>query len=73
MNFLLEGSSKSAVSQAIYEKTNRFVEILSGTIYAIGLKLLLPIFVMPKAILSYFIYFTTDAGRAAFELPIPAW
>lgn len=30
-------------------------------------------FVLPKAILSYFSYFTTDAGPEAFELSIPMW
>lgn len=30
-------------------------------------------FLLPKALFSYFIYFTTDLGNDAFELPLPMW
>lgn len=31
------------------------------------------VFVLPKAVYSYFMYFTTKLGADAFELPIPTW
>lgn len=70
---VLAGSSIDAKSCEMYEKTVRFVEKLSETMYVVMIKLLLPTLLLPKAILSYFIYFTTDAGSAAFQLPLPTW
>lgn len=70
---MMTGSRNNAASRVMYEKTNRFVENLCKITYTIGRKLLVPIFILPKAFLSYFTYFTTDAGRAAFELPFPLW
>lgn len=29
--------------------------------------------IMPKTIISYFLYFTADAGIEAFELPVFLW
>lgn len=53
----------------MYEKTNRLVEKVSNMIYIGMMKWGVPFFVLPKAIVSYVTYFTTDAGSEAFELP----
>lgn len=66
------GLSNNAESQVMYKDTNRFVENWCDITYAIGRKFLLPTLILPKTILSYFIYFTTDAGNSAFELPFPS-
>lgn len=60
-------------SKAICEKTNELVENLSKVVifackYGLG-----PCIVTPKVIVSFFMYFTTDAGNDAFDLPIPMW
>lgn len=60
-------------SKKMYEKTNRLAEKCSKIICFLIMKMSIPGFVLPKAIFSYFRYFTTDAGPNAFELPILAW
>lgn len=67
------GSKKNPKSQALYEKTNRLVEKLSVIAYLVIIKLGLPGLMLANEIVSYFIYFTTDAGSDAFELPFSAW
>ena len=36
-------------------------------------KISVPGFVLPKAIISFFLYFTTDSGNDSFLLPLPTW
>lgn len=52
---------------------NRLVEKMSKAIHFAVIKLGVPAFILPKAIFSYFIYFTTDIGNEAFVLPFPMW
>lgn len=56
-----------------FETTNEFVEKWSR----IGIFLLNRVVVLfiicPKIIVSFFIYFTTDLGYDAFDLPLPMW
>lgn len=74
--FFIKGLQKSE-SKAIFHKTNQQVEILSETIFYILMKVLVPCFVLPKFIISFYIYFiaitTTKSGNVALELPIPMW
>lgn len=71
-NEFFSGSNRSPASQAMYEKTNKFVEKLADRIYVGLMRYGVPFFVLPKAIISYITYFTTDAGRDSFELPFIA-
>lgn len=65
--------SKNPASEAIYEKTNQIVEKYSEIgIFALK-NVIAPSFIHPKAIVSFFIYFYTDLGNDAFNLPIPMW
>lgn len=57
----------------IYEKTNKTAEKLCKIIYFICAKVSIPGSVLPKALACFFIYFTTDLGNEAFELPMPLW
>lgn len=70
---ILIGSNNKQTSRAMYEETNRLVEELSETIYFAATKLALPSFLLPKVFASYLIYFTTNAGNDAFDLPISMW
>lgn len=56
----------------MYEETSRLVEKVSNMIYVGMMKWGVPLFVLPKAVISYVTYFTTDAGSASFELPFLA-
>lgn len=60
-------------SKAMYEKTNRFAEKFSQTLNFVLVHVSVPIYIIPKAIISLFIYYTTDAGPDAFELALPVW
>lgn len=43
-------------------------------IFTFGMQKLTPILmILPKFIISFCTYFTTDLGPDAFELPIPKW
>lgn len=55
------------------EKTHHFVEKSCKTAYFIIVQVAVPSVILPKAIVSYFIYFTTDADRSAFELSFQGW
>lgn len=59
--------------RAMYDEANRVAEKCSK----IAISLLIvatPIgFIFPKAIFIYFVYYTTDAGRDAFDLPFFMW
>lgn len=57
----------------MYEKTNRQIEVVSKITHFVMVKISAPLFVLPKALLCYFLYFTTDLGSNAFELSIPTW
>lgn len=64
---------KCPTSKKMYIKTNGLVEKISK-ILEIGIVKVTPsVFTLPKALLCYFTYFTTDSGADAFELPLPMW
>lgn len=60
-------------SKKHFHKTNRQVEKCSEIIYFIISKVSPPVYVLPKAFFSLFIYFTTDKKQDAFMLPLPTW
>lgn len=65
------GSTRGADSKELHEKCNEFIEKLSKVIYPVVIRLGVPGLVLPKTITSYYLYYTTFAGRDAFELPFP--
>lgn len=55
------------------EKTNHLVEKYSEIGVFAMKNVIAPSFVLPKAIYSFFVYFTSDLGNDALNLPLPAW
>lgn len=63
---------KYPASKKIYmdtlRKIERYCKLITTIVFATQLG-----FVLPKAVHCFYIYFTTDAGPNAFELPLPTW
>lgn len=57
----------------MYEQTNRLTEKICKFMYVFMVYAAAPFFILPKAFYSFIMYFTTDLGNGAFELPIPTW
>lgn len=55
----------------MYNETNRLIEKWTKIIYIIAVNVVLPAMMLPKFFISFFGYFATDMGNAAFELPFP--
>lgn len=49
------------------------VELLSKIVHILVVKIGVPGVILPKAILSFYNYFATDAGNDAFELAAASW
>lgn len=64
---------KYSASKAIFTETNQLVEKIVDWFYFVSIKLTVVGAYVPLTIYTYFIYFTTDLGNAAFELPMPLW
>lgn len=60
-------------SMEMHSKTNQLVEQLTEILFLFLTRVAAPGFIMPKFLTSFFIYFTTDDGNEAFELPLPMW
>lgn len=60
-------------SRAMYDRINNLMEKLSKIAYFAIFGVSIPGFVIPKAILSYIKYYTTNLGGDAFDLSIPMW
>lgn len=70
---LIKIGFKSSTSKATLSNTNKFVEKYSK-IGMLFIKFVFTLgYISPKVIISFFIYFTTDAGNDAFNLPLPMW
>lgn len=64
---------ENATSNAVFGETNEIVEKCSK-IGIYGMKcVFVSCTIFPKAIVSFFNYFTTAAGNDAFDLPLPMW
>lgn len=70
---LIKLGSKNSTLNEFLEKTNELVENWTKIGVFCMEYGLCPCLVIPKAIVSYFIFFTTDADRDAFYLPFPMW
>lgn len=64
---------RCVTSRSMYEKINHRMEKLSKIVYFGVVGVTVPGFIIPKALVSYFKYFTTDLGADAFDLPMPTW
>lgn len=65
--------SKSDITIAMYQNTNRMVDKLSRMGYIIIAEVTPLIIYFSNAIYDYFIYFTTDVGGDTFDLPYVVW
>lgn len=64
---------ENPTSRVIYEHCNQLVEQLSRIGFVV-IAIATPVsYVLPKAIISYFKYFSTDLEDEAFELPLFYW
>lgn len=71
-NKFIVGSS-NPTRRATYEDTNRMANKWCQIAF-IFLTIVTPVcFIFPKTIMSYFIYFTTDSTKDAFDLPYAIW
>lgn len=64
---------KFSASTSIFNQAFRFERKLSGIIYFVMLKVTPICVFVPWTIYTFFIYFTTDLGNAAFQLPLTIW
>lgn len=60
-------------SAKIYIKTHGLVEKLCKIMYFVIVNVTVPGFILPKAFICFVVYFTTNSGSDAFELPLPIW
>lgn len=65
--------SRHPASKMIYDKIIENVDKYSRFIHFVLLKITVPCFVLPKYIVCFYLYFATDRGNDAFELPLPVW
>lgn len=72
MGVVFPGLNRHPSSKNIYEKANRRVEKWSKFIYFYIVQIS-PLILLPKFIISFFYYFTTDVGNDSFELMISMW
>lgn len=63
---------KCPESRSIYDEIIKLAEKWSKIMTFLA-KLAAPCGVLSRVIPSYIIYFTTDLGNEAFELPVPMW
>lgn len=63
------GSEKNALSRRIHKRTNHSIEKLCKIVSFATIELGVPGLMLPKATICYIIYYTTDAGSDAFDLP----
>lgn len=72
-NNIFSGSIRTPASRAVIQRTIQRVEKISEIIYFVAINFGVPGVILPKALKSFFTYFTTDSGSDAFELPYVMW
>lgn len=58
---------------SIFHETMKLIEKLSEITFFVMVKVTPITACLLRCAYTFFIYFTTDAGNAAFELPFPMW
>lgn len=56
-----------------YDEVNRRIEKYSEIAYIVMVKVSPVLLVLPKFVVAMFVYYTTDEGDEALELPFPLW
>lgn len=69
----MKSELKDPTSEAIFGKANQIVEKYSKIGIFVTNNVAIYCFIIPKSIVSLFIYFTTDLGKDAFDLALPMW
>lgn len=64
---------KYAKSEALFFETSQQVERLSEIVFTVLMKVAVPCFILPKCIVIFVVYFTTDLESDLFQLPYPLW
>lgn len=64
---------KYPASRKIYEKIDPKVEKWCKIIFFMNMKVCFPIGMSSEFIYSFILYFTTDLGNDAFQVPLPFW
>lgn len=59
--------------KAMYEKANRFIGKIIEVVNLVVVQFSAPCLILPKALVSYYLYFTTGFRSNAFDLPLPMW
>lgn len=65
--------TQNPVSKAIFQETTKQMEKLCEVAHFTMMTISLPCIMYPKLLISFFIYFTNDFDKSAFELPFPMW
>lgn len=60
-------------SSESFQDTNALIEKWSGIVFLLMVKVTPILIVVPVAVVSFFIYFTTEYRNDAFQLPIQLW
>lgn len=59
--------------KTMYNKTNVIANKLSTIMDLVTLKIVVPCFIFPKAVISFYQYFSTGYGNSSFNLPFLMW
>lgn len=70
-NYIFVIGSEHPEMKVMYIEVNRQVEKLSDIAYLVMVKVTPVCLILPKIVISVFVYFTTDLGYDALELPSP--
>lgn len=70
--FIFQGLQNEA-SKAIYVEVNDRIEKWSQIVHFVLVNVSIPFLILPKYLVSFYLYYTTDMGNDAFELPLPMW
>lgn len=60
-------------SKMMYKKISEFIENYTKIGFQAIRYGVIPLLLVPKIIISFLVYFTTDSGADAFRLPAPMW
>lgn len=70
---IFSGTANLHTSKAIYYESNQLVEKLCRVLFFLFVNVFAPGLMLPKVVLSFFLYFNTDSRADAFDLPFPMW
>ena len=71
--FLYKIGIENPSTKKMYEQVIKNIEKFTQTIDFMFINLTLPGVMIPRLIISYLNYFSTNLGREGFKLPFPEW